>query len=139
VSLAHLLAHWFGCESAFLLANVVALFQPHEVEAFLFLRRYYGDDRWIDGVPGGAAPGHLFCDGVPEDRRNVREFLITMMAYTFEGYFVQGDGKVVLWVADEVIDIAAADMLSLERPSDIVRLLGLKVIGGDLTPEVEQA
>jgi hypothetical protein len=57
LSLAHLLAEWFECRSAFLLVSVVALFKAHELEAFLFLRRYYGDSRWVDGVPGGATPG----------------------------------------------------------------------------------
>jgi hypothetical protein len=135
VSLAHQLASWFRYESAFLLVNVVASFQPHELEAFLSLRRHYGDDRWVDGVPGGATPGHLFSDDPRDDRRNVRELLITMMAYTFEGYFVQEDGRVILWVADEVIDIAVADHRRLEGPSDIVRLPDLKVIDGELSPE----
>jgi hypothetical protein len=130
VSLAHLLAEWFGCHLAFLLVNVVALFQPHQLEAFLSLRRYYGDARWVDGVPGGATPGHLFVDGQREDQRNVREFLLTMMAFTFEGYFVQEDGAVIVWVGDEIIDIAARDPSHLVRPREIVRLLDLKVHGG---------
>jgi hypothetical protein len=130
VSLAHLLAEWFGCQSAFLLVNVVASFEPHQLEAFLFLRRYYGDSRWVDGVPGGATPGHLFGDGQPEDQRNVREILLTMMAFTFEGYFVQDDGAVVLWVGDDIIDIAARDPTQLLRPHEIVQLLHLKVHGG---------
>jgi hypothetical protein len=130
ISLAHLLAGWFGCDSAFLLVNVVALFQPHQLEAFLFLRRYYGDSRWVDGVPGGATPGHLFVDGRAEDHRNVREFLLTMMAFTFEGYFVQNDGAVILWIADEIIDIAVLDPADLVRPHEIVQLLRLNVHGG---------
>jgi hypothetical protein len=130
VSLADLLAGWFGCRSAFLLVNVVAPFQPHQLEAFLFLRRYYGDSRWVDGVPGGATPGHLFADGQAEDQRNVKEFLLTMMAFTFEGYFVQDDGAVILWVGDEVIDIAARNPAQLSRPHEIVQLLHLKIHGG---------
>jgi hypothetical protein len=130
VSLAHLLARWFGCRSAFLLVNVAALFEPHQLEAFLSLRRYYGDSRWVDGVPGGATPGHLFGDGHAEDQRNVREFLLTMMAFAFEGYFVQDDGGVVLWVADEIIDIAARDPAHLLRPQEIAQLLDLKVHHG---------
>ena len=130
VSLAHLLGGWFGCRSAFLLVNVVALFQPHQLEAFLFLRRYYGDSRWVDGVPGGATPGHLFGDGQSEDQRNVREFLLTMMAFTFEGYFVQDDGAVILWIADDIIDIAVRDPDQLRRPKEIVQLLHLTVHGG---------
>jgi hypothetical protein len=130
ISLAHLLSEWFGCRSAFLLVNVVALYQPHQLEAFLFLRRYYGDSRWVDGVPGGATPGHLFADGQAEDQRNVREFLLTMMAFTFEGYFVQDDGAVILWVADEIFDIAVVDPVQLLRPHEIVQLLGLKIHGG---------
>jgi hypothetical protein len=65
--------------------------------------------------------------------------MMIMQAYTFEGYFVQNDGTVVLWVADGVIDIAAAGRANLERPSDIVRQLGLRVVGGEPTPEIGRA
>ena len=110
---------------------MVALFQPHQLEAFLFLRRYYGDSRWVvDDVPGGPTPGHLFADGQAEDQRNVREFLVTMMAFTFEGYFVQNDGAVILWVADETIDVAVMDPVHLRRPHEIARVLNLEVHGG---------
>ncbi len=130
VSLAYLLAGWFGCRSAFLLVNVAALFKPHELDAFLSLRRYYGDSRWVDGVPGGATPGHLFADGQAEDQRNVQEFLLTMMAFTFQGHFVQDDGAVILWVADGIVDLAARDPAQLLRPQEIVQLLDLEVHGG---------
>lgn len=130
VSLANLLAGWFQCRSAFLLVNVVALFQAHELDAFLYLRRYYGDSRWVDGVPGGATPGHLFEDGWPEDQRNVRELLVAMMAFTFEGYFVQADAEVILWMGDDIIDIAALKPGSLTAPREAVELLELKVHGG---------
>jgi len=126
-SLAHLLAQWFQCEGAFLLVNVVALFEPHELDAFLFLRRYYGDARWVDGAPGGATPGHHFCDGLREDQRNVRELLNTMMAYTFEGYFVQADGQALICVADDVIEVGAMDGRALIVPADAVSTLELKV------------
>jgi hypothetical protein len=53
-----------------------------------------------------------------------------MMAFTFEGYFVQDDGAVIVWVADEIIDIAVSDPARLVRPHEIVRLLDLKVHGG---------
>jgi hypothetical protein len=128
-SLSHLLAQWFQCEGAFLLVNVVALFEPYELDAFLFLRRAYGDFRWIDGVPGGATPGHHFCEGLPQDRRNVREFLSMMMAYTFEGYFVQADGKALIWVADDLVEVASIDESALGVPCDVVSMLDLKVYG----------
>jgi len=60
----------------------------------------------------------------------VREFLLTMMAFTFEGYFVQDDGAVILWVADDIIDIAVRDPDQLRRPQEIVQLLHLTVHGG---------
>jgi len=129
VSLAHLLAEWFPCRGAFFFVNVVALFEPHQLDAFLFLRRYYGDLRWADEVPGGETPGHLFDDDPRTDQRNVREFLVTMMAFTFEGYFVPNDGAVILWVADEIIDIAAREEAQLSRPREIAQLLDLKVFG----------
>ena len=109
--------------------NVVALFEEHELDAFLFLRQYYGDSRWADDVPGGETPGHLFADDPRTDQRNVREFLVTMMAFTFEGYFVPNDGAVILWVADEIIDIAAREEAQLSRPREITQLLDLKVFG----------
>jgi hypothetical protein len=130
LSLAHLLSQWFCSSASFLLINVVTLFEPHQLDALLFLRRYYGDSRWVDGVPGGATPGHLFTDGAREDHRNVREFLVTMMAFTFEGYFVQDDGDIILWVGDDIIDIAARNQAHLFVPHEIVQLLHLKVYGG---------
>ena len=89
VSVAHLLSRWFRCEEALLVVKAVALYEPHELEAFLALRRWAGNDRWVDGLPGGATPAHEFSDGTPADRRCVREHLMIMMAHGFQGYFVQ--------------------------------------------------
>jgi hypothetical protein len=126
LGLAYLLARWLECSGALLLVNVVALFQPHELDAFLSLRHYYGDTRWIDGVPGGATPGHLFADGAPHDERNIRDFLAAMFAFIFQGYVVQADSAVIVWVADGVVDIRARDSSRLAGARDIVRTLGIK-------------
>ena len=134
-SLAHLLSGCFMCEAAALIVTVVTLFEPHEIDAFLFLRHCHGESRWIDGVPGGETPGHLFSDGLPADRRNVREFMSVMMAYTFEGYFVQQARGVIIWVADEIIDVAVSNRSLLAGPSAAIRTLGLRIVGGDLYPE----
>jgi hypothetical protein len=125
-SVSHLLSHWFRCEGALLVMKAVALYEPHELEAFLVLRRWAGDDRWVDGVPGGATPAHEFTDGTPGDRRSVREHLMIMMAYTFEGYFVQANGRVILWAADGVIDLAAADHADLITPTQAIEALRLE-------------
>jgi hypothetical protein len=126
VALAHLISGWFRCENSCLLVNVVALFQPYELEALLFLRRHYGDTRWVDGVPGGATPGHLFNDGSSADQRNVREFLILMLAFTFEGYFIQDTGDVIVWAADEILDIRAKDPDTLTHLREVLEPLRLR-------------
>ena len=124
--LAHLLSQWFDCDRSILLVNVVTLFQPHELDALLSLRRYYGETRWVDGVPGGATPGHLFEDGPPHDQRNVRDFLLAMFAFIFQGYFVRRDGNVIVWVADEVVEIRSSSREDLAGPQEVIRTLGLQ-------------
>ena len=100
-------------------------FEPHELDALLLSRRVYGETRWPDDVPGGATPGHLFTAGNPSDQRDVRDFLQTMLAFTFEGFFVQEDGSVIIWVADEVVEIRTRTPDLLTQPRDIVRTLGI--------------
>ena len=126
VALAQLLAEWFVPHSALLLADVSALFETHEVGAFLFLRYYYGDSAWREPVPGGATPGHVFADGDPEDPRNLREFLNVVMAYTRHGCFVQDDGSVLVRMAGELIELAAREPARMARPREIVQQLKLK-------------
>ena len=123
--LAQLLAEWFECPGSFLFLTVVAQFEPHELDALLLSRRVYGETRWPDDVPGGATPGHLFTAGNPSDQRDVRDFLQTMLAFTFEGFFVQEDGSVIIWVADEVVEIRTRTPDLLTQPRDIVRTLGI--------------
>jgi hypothetical protein len=123
VALAHLLAARLTCDRSLLLINVVALFKPHELDALLFLRRHYGDKRWVEGAPGGATPGHAFSDSPTENQRNVRELMIVMLAFTFEGYFVQEDGEVVVWLADEAVEIRSLSPERLAGPRGIVSLL----------------
>lgn len=124
--LAYLLSRWFPCEGSLLLLTVVAVFEPHELAELLSLREYYGETRWVDGVPGGATPGHLLSSGRPADQRDLSDFLRTMLAFTFEGYLVADDGKTIIWVADEVVDIRAAAPADLDRARDIVRTLRLE-------------
>ena len=49
-----------------------------------------------------------------------------MMAYTFKGYFVQANGRVILWAADGVIDLAAADHADLITPTQAIEALQLE-------------
>jgi hypothetical protein len=131
MSLAHLLSGWLNCTSSLLAINVVAIYQPYELEALLFLRRSAGDERWVDGIPGGGTPGHLFDDDPFENRRRVREFLTVMLAYTFEGYLVQDDGQDVIWIADEVVDVYSANLGRIRSVNEIVDTLGLHMIGAE--------
>jgi hypothetical protein len=131
MSLAHLLSDWFGCAASLLVVNVVALFGPHELDAFLFLRRCYGADRWVDKVPGGATPGHLFTSAFPESRRQVREFMTVMLAYVFQGYLVQDDGRDLIWLADEVIDVYSPDLERIHLVKGIIDQLGLEMFGAE--------
>jgi hypothetical protein len=124
-SLAHLLAEAYDWQGSVLLICVVAHYEQHELDAFRFIRRLYGDDRWADGVPGGATPGQWFCDGGAWDTRNVRELMGLMMAYAFEGYFVREDGQTVVWVGDDVVEILSRRPEDLQRARKIVSTLGL--------------
>jgi hypothetical protein len=71
---------------------------------------------------------------MPADRRNVREFMSVMMAYTFEGYFIQQDRQVIIWLADGIVDVAVSNRPLLAGPSAAIRTLGLRIVGGDLYP-----
>jgi hypothetical protein len=125
-SVAHLLTEWFPYRASLLLVNVVALFQPHELDAFLLARRSAGESRWIDGVPGGATPGHLFSDEPALERRTLRELVGLMMAYTFQGYLVREDGRLVVWFGDDVVDIEAAEAADLEPGHRMAEMLDLR-------------
>ena len=133
-SLAHLLTTWFPCESSLLLVCGVFLFKDHELDAFLLSRASSGDTRWVDDVPGGATPGQLFDDGPDRDRRHVREFLSLMMAFTFQGYLVRRDGRLVIWVGDDVIDVEAADEGDLQEAHRIAETLTSAQENGRTSP-----
>lgn len=113
-SLAHRLADGFPCDGALLVVTVVASFQEHELESFLYLRRSRGETRWVDGVPGGATPGHLFDESPHHNMRDVREFLTLLMAYNFEGSFVSADGSLVLGIHDDVIEWQCKELSAAE-------------------------
>jgi hypothetical protein len=125
-SLAHRLAGAFPCDGSLLVVTVVTSFQEHELESFLYLRRSCGETRWVDGVPGGATPGHLFDEGPRHNARDVREMLGLLMAYNFEGSLISADGSIVVGIHDDVVEWRCKDRAELQTFRATASLLGLE-------------
>jgi hypothetical protein len=125
-SLGYRLSEAFPCTGALLVVRVVTSFQEHELDVFLEPRRRAGDTRWVDGVPGGATPGHLFNSGSPDDKRDAREMLGLLMAYTFEAMLVSDDGSLAVGIHDDVIEWCAREAAGMKVFEDITALLHLE-------------
>lgn len=123
VMLTQRLAHWPEGQDVLLWMTSWATYREEEMEVFLEFRRQSGETR-----PLINAPGHLLNTASTEDVWTMRQLLLLMTAFNWEGFVLQADRQLILWMADSVVETYTLKRGKHQEVLDVIEELSLEVV-----------
>ena len=116
IVLANFLAQLFWKTTCMVWITEWTVFNEDEMRTYLAFQR---DASAVSCADLRDYPGHLYDALAPETQVEIFSTLLFMMAFTWQGYLIDGEGASIVWLADEIIEIAAKHESTISSIRDI--------------------